>query len=44
MPMSEWRVRLPEHHEGYITVEEFERNQQSHGLRMSHGRHDRVPK
>jgi DNA invertase Pin-like site-specific DNA recombinase len=28
MPMSEWRVRMPEHHEGYITVEEFDRNQQ----------------
>jgi addiction module HigA family antidote len=28
MPKSEWRVQLPEHHEGYITAEEFERNQQ----------------
>lgn len=28
MPVSEWRVHLPEHHEGYITREEFERNQQ----------------
>ena len=28
MPMAEWRVQLSEHHEGYITVEEFERNQQ----------------
>lgn len=24
----DWRVHLPEHHEGYITVEEFEQNQQ----------------
>jgi DNA invertase Pin-like site-specific DNA recombinase len=28
VPTPEWRVHLPEHHEGYITVEEFERNQQ----------------
>ena len=28
MPKSEWRVQLPDHHEGYITAEEFERNQQ----------------
>jgi DNA invertase Pin-like site-specific DNA recombinase len=27
VPMPDWRVRLPEHHEGYITVEDFERNQ-----------------
>jgi DNA invertase Pin-like site-specific DNA recombinase len=28
MPTPDWRVRLPDHHEGYITVEDFERNQQ----------------
>ena len=28
MPMSQWRVQLPEHHEGYITGEDFVRNQQ----------------
>lgn len=27
MPMADWRVQMPEHHEGYITVEEFEENQ-----------------
>jgi DNA invertase Pin-like site-specific DNA recombinase len=27
-PTTDWRVCLPEHHEGYITVEEFERNQE----------------
>lgn len=26
--MPQWRVHLREHHEGYITVEEFEQNQQ----------------
>jgi hypothetical protein len=26
--MPEWRVHLREHHEGYITVEEFDQNQQ----------------
>ncbi len=26
VPMPEWRVQLCEHHDGYITVEEFERN------------------
>jgi DNA invertase Pin-like site-specific DNA recombinase len=28
VPTPEWRVHLPDHHEGYITVEEFERNGQ----------------
>lgn len=28
MPTPDWRVHLPDHHEGYITVEEFEQNQQ----------------
>ena len=28
MPTSQWRVNLPEHHEGYITMEEFEQNNQ----------------
>jgi len=27
VPKAEWRVHLPDHHEGYITPEEFERNQ-----------------
>lgn len=27
VPVPDWRVRLPEHHEGFITVEEFEQNQ-----------------
>lgn len=26
MPEAEWRVRIPEHHDGYITWEEFEQN------------------
>ncbi len=26
--MPDWRVRLPEHHEGYITVEEFLKNRE----------------
>ncbi|MDH5537749.1 MAG: recombinase family protein, partial [Betaproteobacteria bacterium] len=34
VPTPDWRVRLPEHHEGYITVEEFDRNQ----LRLAHNR------
>lgn len=28
MPVPDWRVHLPDHHEGYITVEQFEQNQQ----------------
>ncbi len=28
VPTPDWRIHLPEHHEGYITVEEFEHNQQ----------------
>lgn len=28
VPTADWRVRLPEHHEGYITPEQFELNQQ----------------
>jgi Recombinase/Recombinase zinc beta ribbon domain len=27
VPRAEWRVHLPDHHQGYITPEEFERNQ-----------------
>ena len=27
VPKADWRVHLPDHHEGYITPEEFERNQ-----------------
>jgi DNA invertase Pin-like site-specific DNA recombinase len=34
VPMPQWRVHLPEHHEGYITVEDFEHNQQ----RLAHNR------
>lgn len=28
VPTPDWRVHLPDHHEGYITVEQFEQNQQ----------------
>ncbi|UUM21569.1 recombinase family protein [Mycoavidus sp. SF9855] len=28
VPKVDWRVHLPGHHEGYITLEEFEQNQQ----------------
>lgn len=28
MPVSHWRVHLPQHHEGYITIEQFDQNQQ----------------
>src|SRR6185312_8957662 len=28
VPKTEWRVHLPDHHDGYITLEEFERNQE----------------
>jgi DNA invertase Pin-like site-specific DNA recombinase len=28
VPTLDWRVHLPDHHEGYITVEEFEQNRQ----------------
>ena len=34
VPKAEWRVHLPQHHEGYITPEEFERNQ----ARLAHNR------
>lgn len=34
VPMPDWRVHLPEHHEGYITVDEFDQNQ----LRLAHNR------
>jgi DNA invertase Pin-like site-specific DNA recombinase len=27
VPKADWRVHLPDHHEGYITPDEFERNQ-----------------
>jgi Recombinase/Recombinase zinc beta ribbon domain len=27
VPKADWRVHLPDHHEGYVTPEEFERNQ-----------------
>jgi DNA invertase Pin-like site-specific DNA recombinase len=27
VPKADWRVHLPEHHEGYITQDEFEQNQ-----------------
>jgi DNA invertase Pin-like site-specific DNA recombinase len=27
VPKADWRVHLPEHHEGYITLDEFEQNQ-----------------
>ncbi|MEM5390102.1 recombinase family protein [Paraburkholderia phymatum] len=27
VPKAQWRVHLPEHHEGYITPDEFEQNQ-----------------
>ncbi|MFM0674537.1 recombinase zinc beta ribbon domain-containing protein [Paraburkholderia sediminicola] len=27
VPKADWRVHLPDHHEGYITPEDFERNQ-----------------
>jgi DNA invertase Pin-like site-specific DNA recombinase len=32
--MADWRVHLPEHHEGYISVEEFNQNRQ----RLAHNR------
>jgi DNA invertase Pin-like site-specific DNA recombinase len=28
VPTPDWRVHLPDHHEGFITVEQFEHNQQ----------------
>ena len=28
VPMSDWRVHLREHHEGYISVEQFDRNRE----------------
>ncbi|BCF98090.1 hypothetical protein PPGU19_026590 [Paraburkholderia sp. PGU19] len=28
VPKAQWRVHLPEHHEGYITPDEFEQNQE----------------
>ena len=34
VPMPDWRVHLPEHHEGYITVEAFDQNRQ----RLAHNR------
>src|SRR5882757_2060195 len=34
VPKEEWRVHLPYHHDGYITPEEFERNQE----RLAHNR------
>jgi DNA invertase Pin-like site-specific DNA recombinase len=34
VPKADWRVHLPGHHEGYITLEEFEQNQQ----RLEHNR------
>jgi DNA invertase Pin-like site-specific DNA recombinase len=34
MPAPDWRVHLSEHHEGYITMEEFEQNRQ----RLAHNR------
>jgi DNA invertase Pin-like site-specific DNA recombinase len=34
VPMPDWRVHLPEHHEGYITVEEFDQNRR----RLAHNR------
>ena len=34
VPMPDWRVHLPAHHEGYITMEEFEQNRQ----RLAHNR------
>jgi DNA invertase Pin-like site-specific DNA recombinase len=34
MPQAQWRVHLPDHHEGYITQQQFEANAQ----RMAHNR------
>ncbi len=34
VPMPDWRVHLREHHEGYITVDAFDQNQQ----RLAHNR------
>ena len=34
VPMPDWRVHLPEHHEGYITAEAFDQNRQ----RLAHNR------
>jgi DNA invertase Pin-like site-specific DNA recombinase len=28
MPVADWRVQVPDHHKSYITIEEFEQNQQ----------------
>jgi DNA invertase Pin-like site-specific DNA recombinase len=35
--MAEWRVRLPEHHEGYITADEFAANQERLQKNRSNG-------
>jgi len=35
--MADWRVSLPEHHEGYISWEEFLKNQESLGKNRTNG-------
>jgi hypothetical protein len=37
MPHAQWRVHLPEHHEGYITQQQFERNQQRMASNRTNG-------
>ena len=37
MPESQWRVHLPEHHEGYITQQQFEANQQRMASNRTNG-------
>lgn len=36
MPMSEWRVNLPSHHEGYISWEQFLKNQEHLAKNCTH--------
>lgn len=38
VPEAEWRVRLPEHHDGYITLEEFEQNRQQLERNQTNGK------
>jgi DNA invertase Pin-like site-specific DNA recombinase len=39
VPKADWRVHLPGHHEGYITLEEFEQNQQHLERNRTNGPH-----
>ena len=42
VPKAEWRVHLPNHHDGYITLEEFERNQGTPGAQQDQRRRYRA--